>query len=201
MFTGIIETNGIIREVTSRGTNKTFIIQSSISGQLKVDQSVAHDGACLTVESVDGDQHSVTAIEETLQKTILDSWKIGTVVNLERCLQFQGRIDGHMVQGHVDGTATCIEKTDLEGSWLYRFRFDPVHAALLIEKGSITIQGISLTVFNLTHDTFSVAIIPYTYEHTNIRNIQPGDAVNLEFDLIGKYMQRFIQLQIPRQNG
>lgn len=190
MFTGIVEATGLIEEVLPAGTNRTLWLSSPITGELKVDQSVSHSGICLTVEAIKGDRYRVTAIAETLEKTNLGSWKAGDLVNLERCLSFQGRLDGHIVQGHVDATAVCIDKKDRNGSWEFRFRFPESFATLVIEKGSICLNGISLTIFDVTLDEFSVAIIPYTFEHTNIKNISSGSQVNLEFDMIGKYVQR-----------
>ena len=190
MFTGIIETKGRIEEVILSGTNKSFRISSPISHELKVDQSVSHNGVCLTVESINNDNHTLTAIAETLQKTNLDQWKVGDIVNVERCLIMNGRLDGHIVQGHVDATANCIDRQSLDGSWEFRFKFPVQFAPLVIEKGSICLNGISLTIFNVGVDEFSVAVIPYTFEHTNISSIYPGDKVNIEFDIIGKYIQR-----------
>ncbi|NII27516.1 riboflavin synthase [Pseudoflavitalea sp. X16] len=195
MFTGIIEATGRIEEISPAGTNLTLWLSSPITGELKVDQSVSHSGICLTVEAIKGDQYRVTAIAETLEKTNLGSWKTGDLVNLERCLSFQGRLDGHIVQGHVDATAECIDKKDRDGSWEFRFRFPPAFAALVIEKGSISLNGISLTIFGVTHDEFSVAIIPYTFEHTDIQRIIPGSRVNLEFDMIGKYVSRIFRVR------
>jgi len=194
MFTGIIEQKGIINDIIINGTNRSFQIESPLSHELKVDQSISHDGVCLTVEKVANNTHVVTAIEETLKKTNLETWKIGTVVNLERCLQFNGRIDGHIVQGHVDTTANCINVTERDGSWEYSFQFDKKFASLIIEKGSITINGTSLTCFNVMENEFTVAIIPYTYHHTNISYIQVGTIVNIEFDMIGKYVNRIQQV-------
>ena len=194
MFTGIIEQKGIIKDITISGTNRSFYVESSISPELKVDQSVSHDGVCLTVEQVGNNAHLVTAIEETLKKTNLSTWKIGTLINLERCLQFNGRIDGHIVQGHVDTTANCINVTERDGSWEYSFQFDKKFASLIIEKGSITINGTSLTCFNIKENEFTVAIIPYTYHHTNISYIEAGSIVNIEFDMIGKYVNRIQQV-------
>lgn len=194
MFTGIIEQKGIINDIIINGTNRSFQIDSPLSHELKVDQSISHDGVCLTVEKVANNIHVVTAIEETLKKTNLETWKIGTVVNLERCLQFNGRIDGHIVQGHVDTTANCINVTERDGSWEYSFQFDKKFAALIIEKGSITINGTSLTCFNVMENEFTVAIIPYTYHHTNISYLQVGTIVNIEFDMIGKYVNRIQQV-------
>ena len=195
MFTGIIETTGIVTDIISTGTNKTFWIASPISADLKVDQSVAHSGVCLTVEKVENGQHQLTAIEETLHKTNLNTWEIGTIVNMERCLAMNGRLDGHIVQGHVDAMATCLQVADKDGSWEYTFSFDSKFASLIIEKGSIAINGTSLTVFNVTGNTFTVAIIPYTYEHTNIHQVSVGSRVNIEFDIIGKYVARLYEVR------
>ena len=195
MFTGIIETTGIIKEVITAGTNKTFWIESPISKELTIDQSVAHSGVCLTVEEINNGTHRVTAIEETLKKTNLNQCKINAVINLERCLQMNGRLDGHIVQGHVDTIATCTNVLVKEGSWEYSFRFNSEFAGLVIEKGSASINGISLTIFNVLQDEFTVAIIPYTFNHTNIKFIQKGDEINIEFDMIGKYVSRFIHLK------
>lgn len=195
MFTGIIETTGVVKDIISSGTNKTFWIASSISNDLSIDQSVSHSGVCLTVEEVNKGLHRITAIEETLLKTNLNSWQINSVANLERCLQMNGRLDGHIVQGHVDTIATCVEVTVKEGSWEFTFQFDKKFAALVIEKGSIAVNGISLTLFNVLEEIFSVAIIPYTYQYTNMRYLKKGDRVNIEFDMIGKYVNRFMQLK------
>lgn len=195
MFTGIIEQMGTVREIVPAGTNKTFWIESPLSGELNVDQSVAHNGVCLTVEEASEGLHRVTAIAETLKKTDLDNWKKNTVVNLERCLSLSGCLDGHLVQGHVDTLATCTAVEDKNGSKEYQFSFDAAFAGLLIEKGSITVNGISLTLFDLSGNSFRVAIIPYTLEHTNIQFIKAGDLVNLEFDMVGKYVNRFMQLR------
>lgn len=194
MFTGIIESKGVIKQITEQNGNRTFFIESSLGPELKVDQSLAHNGVCLTVESIQGNVHQVTAIQETLHKTTLGDWKPGERVNLERSLQWNGRLDGHMVQGHVDSTGICSEVLNLEGSWQYRLSFPEKFAALVIEKGSISLDGISLTIFNVSATAFSVAIIPYTYEHTNIKELVPGKRINLEFDMMGKYVQRHFQL-------
>jgi riboflavin synthase len=194
MFTGIIETFGVIGDVIVSGTNKSFWIKSDISGELKIDQSVAHNGVCLTVDALQPGMHRVTAIDETLQKTHLGQWLPGTKVNIERCLLMGGRLDGHMVQGHVDTTGTCLGIEDKDGSWLMHFGFPESFAPLMIEKGSICLNGISLTAFGVTHNRFSVAIIPYTWEHTNMHALTPGDLVNLEFDMVGKYIMRSLQL-------
>lgn len=190
MFTGIIEATGHILEVTTQGTNKTFWIQSPLSHELKIDQSISHDGVCLTVEEIRDGAHRVTAIEETLEKTNLTSWATGRSVNLERCMIMNGRLDGHIVQGHVDATAVCVDRQDLDGSWEFRFAIPEQFAALIIEKGSISMNGTSLTIFNVTRTEFTVAIIPYTYHHTSISQVQTGSVVNIEFDMIGKYIQR-----------
>ena len=190
MFTGIIEETGVVEAIETNGTNITFTIRANLAPELKPDQSVSHSGVCLTVESVTDRTYRVTAIEETLKKTNLRFWQAGTVVNLERCLRFDGRLDGHIVQGHVDSIAECIEKKSQQGSWEFTFSFDSKFASLLIEKGSVSVNGISLTVFNVTGSTFTVAIIPYTFEHTNIQYINAGDKVNIEFDMIGKYVNR-----------
>lgn len=195
MFTGIIETTGTIQSIEQSGTNISFWVASSLANELKVDQSLSHNGVCLTVEAIENDLHRVTAIEETLEKTNLGALKIGSVVNLERCMQMNGRLDGHIVQGHVDSTAVCTEAITKDGSWEYRFEMDAAFASLIIEKGSITINGTSLTIFDLTNNSFKVAIIPYTYHHTNISNVQVGTVVNIEFDMIGKYVNRMAQLQ------
>jgi riboflavin synthase len=194
MFTGIIENIGTIEEVLVSGTNKTFWISSPLSREFKIDQSVSHNGVCLTVEEIQGNRHRVTAIAETLQKSNLDHWKTGDLVNIERCMLMNGRLDGHIVQGHVDTTAICIDRKQLNGSWEFRFRFPEQFGALVIEKGSISMNGISLTIFNVTENEFSVAIIPYTFEHTNIKSIAAQSVVNLEFDMVGKYINRIHQL-------
>ncbi len=195
MFTGIIETTGIIKDIFSSGTNKTFWVQSALAHQLTIDQSVAHNGVCLTVEEVKDGLYRITAIEETLLKTNLTGWKINTVVNIERCMQMNGRIDGHIVQGHVDTVATCIENIAKDGSWEYKFEFDKKFGALIIEKGSIALNGISLTIFNVKENGFTVAIIPYTYHHTNMQYLKQGDKINIEFDMVGKYVSRIMELK------
>ncbi|MGB3005760.1 MAG: riboflavin synthase [Chitinophagaceae bacterium] len=195
MFTGIIETMGIVKEVISNGSNKTFWIESPISSLLKVDQSVSHSGVCLTVEEKNANSHRITAIDETIQKTNLGSWKEGTLVNLEQCLQMNGRLDGHIVQGHVDAVGKCIKRKEKEGSWEFEFQFPGKFAELIIEKGSISLNGISLTAFNVKKKSFTVAIIPYTYEHTNIHQVMGGNTINLEFDILGKYLLRRLSLK------
>jgi riboflavin synthase len=192
MFTGIIEAVGIISSISKEGTNNTFRISSSLSQELHIDQSLSHDGVCLTVESVQGSSYQVTAIAETLSKTCLSHWKSGSRVNLERCLQLNGRLDGHMVQGHVDTTAICLDRQDQEGSWVFSFEFPESFRNLIIEKGSVAVNGISLTCFEVTENAFSVAVIPYTFENTNISELVRGSVVNIEFDLIGKYVERMM---------
>ena len=194
MFTGIIETLGTIAAVRQQGGNVHFTVQSDLAPELRIDQSVAHDGACLTVVAVDGaaGTHTVTAIAETLQKTNLGTWAAGRQVNLERCLAANGRFDGHIVQGHVDLTATCVSVEDQDGSWRYRFRHAPGPGRVTVEKGSICINGTSLTCFDSTDEGFAVAIIPYTYEHTTFQHLRPGDVVNLEFDIVGKYVAKLL---------
>jgi riboflavin synthase len=195
MFTGIIETIGLVKEVISSGSNKTFWIESPLSGEFKVDQSISHSGVCLTVEEIKDNLHRITAIDETLQKTNLNYWQAGTIVNIERCLSLNSRIDGHFVQGHVDTTGFCKKRNEKQGSWEFEFKFPEKFAELIVEKGSICVNGISLTAFNIKKKSFTVAIIPFTFEHTNIKEVKPGDAVNLEFDIIGKYILRRITIE------
>ncbi|MGX5819467.1 riboflavin synthase [Chitinophaga lutea] len=190
MFTGIIETMGTVASAAQEGGNLVITIQSPLSSELKVDQSVSHNGVCLTVTAVEADRYTTVAVAETLEKTTLGALKPGQEVNLERAMIFNSRIDGHIVQGHVDGTGRCLSVEELDGSWLYRFGFSSDFAGLIVEKGSICLHGISLTVFDITDEAFSVAIIPYTHAHTNIQYIRPGDRVNLEFDILGKYVAR-----------
>lgn len=193
MFTGIIETLGTVSGMAKEGTNVRFEISSPITSELKVDQSISHNGVCLTVVSVEGNTYSVTAIDETLKKTNLKSWAIGKKVNLERCMPANGRFDGHIVQGHVDQVGRIEQISEQDGSWIFDFSFDPNTGNVTVEKGSITVNGTSLTCFNSKNGKFSVAIIPYTYENTNFHELQVGDEVNLEFDIIGKYIQRIIR--------
>jgi riboflavin synthase len=195
MFTGIIETTGKVESIITKGTNKSFWISAPISHELKIDQSVSHDGVCLTVEEVTANMHCVTAIEETLEKSNLSEWKEGMLINLERCMQMNARLDGHIVQGHVDTTAICIDHKDMNGSWEFTFQFPESFASLVIEKGSISLNGTSLTIFNVTNNTFTVAIIPYTYNHTSIQHVKINSKVNIEFDMIGKYINRIISLK------
>ena len=191
MFTGIIEARGIVNEVKRQGGNTSFLIASPISSQMKADQSVSHDGVCLTVTGIEDNSHWVTAVNETLIRSNLGSLKRGDEVNLERSMQANGRFDGHMVQGHVDGVGLCKSIVDKNGSWLFEFSHRS-SGNLVVEKGSIAVNGVSLTCFNVTGSSFTVSVIPYTYEHTNLRNLKPGDAVNLEFDLIGKYVKKLL---------
>jgi len=193
MFTGIIEAVGTITNSELQGGNVTLTIKSPISDELKIDQSVAHNGVCLTVIAVNSGTHIVTAIDETLQKTTLGTWREGTQVNLERCTQLGARLDGHIVQGHVDQTGECIGLKEQEGSWLYTFRYIPSRQNIVVEKGSICVNGTSLTAFDTEGDTFTVAIIPYTYEHTTIRAVKLGSRVNLEFDIVGKYVAKMTE--------
>lgn len=195
MFTGIIETLGTIKELRKDNDNLHISVSAAITPELKIDQSVSHNGVCLTVVNIKGDTYTVTAIKETLNKTNLGYWKEGDLVNLERGMKLGDRLDGHIVQGHVDQTGICKEVKEANGSWYYTFEYDTNLNNITIEKGSITVNGVSLTVVNSKTDEFSVAIIPYTYEHTNFKNIKEGSIVNLEFDVIGKYVTRLQQLQ------
>ncbi|MFY8112240.1 MAG: riboflavin synthase [Flavobacterium sp.] len=190
MFTGIIETLGIVTEIKKEQNNLHLSLSSDITPELKIDQSVAHNGICLTVVAINGTQYTVTAISETINKTNIGSWSINDKINLERAMKLGDRLDGHIVQGHVDQTATCVEAYETNGSWYYTFEYDPNRSNITIEKGSITVNGVSLTVVNSEKNKFSVAIIPYTYEHTNFHNFKVGTIVNLEFDVIGKYVAR-----------
>jgi riboflavin synthase len=194
MFTGIIEDLGVISNIEKKETNITFTINSLISKDLKIDQSVAHNGVCLTVVAQNENMHQVTAINETLLKTNLQDWQVGQYVNLERAMILGARLDGHLVQGHVDAIGTCIDYKEADGSWLYTFLFDKKFASLVIEKGSICINGTSLTCFNISDTTLQVAIIPYTFEHTIFKYLQVNDIINIEFDILGKYLQRSMAL-------
>jgi riboflavin synthase len=188
MFTGIIESIGEVIAIQKDKENVHFTIKSPISNELKVDQSVAHNGACLTVTHCGDGIHKVTAIKETILKTNLGDWQVGDLVNLERCMKADGRFDGHMVYGHVDGLGKCIRKKDQEGSTLFEFAFASEFDNYLVEKGSICLNGISLTIFDVGKGRFSVAIIPYTIEHTNLQKLEVNGVVNLEFDILGKYL-------------
>ena len=191
MFTGIIEEIGSVKAISREAGNIHFTIAAKITKELKVDQSVAHNGCCLTVVAIHDECYQVTAIQETLDKTNLNHWEIGTEVNLERCLVMNGRLDGHIVQGHVDTVATCTHYEEQNGSWKYTFQYKDEQ--LTVEKGSITINGTSLTVVDSQEKGFSVCIIPYTFENTNFKNLKTGDIVNLEFDIIGKYVAKWMQ--------
>lgn len=192
MFTGIIESVGTLSRIVEEGTNKHFLFESEISAELKVDQSVSHNGVCLTVTKVNGKQHWVTAIDETLQKSNLEMLQIGDIVNLERCMLANGRFDGHIVQGHVDQVGVCKSVQEVGGSWLFDFEYDSNLGNVTVEKGSISINGVSLTCFNSAKNSFRVAIIPYTFEHTSFHQLKTGQLVNLEFDILGKYIKRLL---------
>ena len=191
MFTGIIESLGKVTNVKVDRGNIDFTIESEISNELKIDQSVSHNGVCLTVTETTNNTHTVTAVNETLEKSSLGSFSVDDLINLERAMKLGERLDGHLVQGHVDGVAKCIGISVNDGSWIYKFEFDIKNEMLLIEKGSICINGVSLTVFDIAANTFKVTIIPYTYENTQFKKLKKGDIVNIEFDMIGKYLARF----------
>ena len=193
MFTGIVEDIGIVQKIEKENENVHFTLSCSFTNELKIDQSVAHNGCCLTVVHIDGNQYTVTAIQETMVKTNLGDWKEGTKVNLERCMTLGGRLDGHIVQGHVDSTATCVEVEDQGGSWKYTFEYSGDDVT--VEKGSVTVNGTSLTVVDSEDTRFSVCIIPFTYEHTNFHTLKVGDRINLEFDILGKYVSKLLQKQ------
>lgn len=195
MFTGIVETLGVITKIEKEQENLNLSLTSTITNELKIDQSVSHNGICLTVTAIEGDQYSVTAIKETIEKTNIGLWKASDVVNLERAMRLGDRLDGHLVQGHVDQTAVCTQIESAQGSTYFRFEYDKSFGNITIEKGSITVNGVSLTVVNSGANSFSVAIIPYTFGHTNFKNIKVGDLVNLEFDVIGKYITRLALLK------
>lgn len=190
MFTGIIETMGTLTRIEREGGNVHYSLSSKITHELKIDQSMAHNGVCLTVVAIDGDQYTVTAIQETLDKTALKQWAVGDKINLERAMRLGDRLDGHLVQGHVDEVASCISVEDQDGSWLYRFAYSEDSKNMTIEKGSICVNGTSLTVVGSEPNSFGVAIIPYTYEHTVFHQLQKGDLVNIEFDMVGKYIAK-----------
>lgn len=201
MFTGIIEALGVVQKIEKDRSNIHFTITSPISGELKVDQSVSHNGVCLTVVKTgelphepNAAFHVVTAVEETLRRTNLGAWQAGALVNLERSMSLAGRLDGHIVQGHVDAVATCVEVLETGGSWRFTFRYQPSPEHILVDKGSISVNGVSLTVVEPRDDLFSVAIIPYTWENTNFKTLAAGDQVNIEFDIIGKYISRYLAL-------
>jgi riboflavin synthase len=194
MFTGIVEFTGKILSAENHHSNKTFWIESDISSQLHIDESLSHNGVCLTVEEIRNNSHRVTTIKETIEKTTIKKWSASGMVNLERSMLMNGRLDGHIVQGHVDCTAKCIEKKELNGSWEFTFKIKEKFAPLIIEKGSICIDGVSLTAFNVRRQKFTVAIIPYTFANTNFSQMQKGMEVNVEFDVLGKYVQRIINI-------
>ncbi|BAO54803.1 riboflavin synthase [Nonlabens marinus] len=194
MFTGIIESTAKVVNLQKDLSNIHITLQNTLASELKIDQSVSHNGVCLTVVTIKGDEYTVTAIQETLDKTNLSEWKVGDLINMERAMKMNARLDGHIVQGHVDQVATCVEVIEKEGSWEYTFEYDPSLQNVTIEKGSICINGVSLTVVNSNTNSFSVAIIPYTFEHTNFKNLKKGHVVNLEFDVIGKYVKRLMSL-------
>ena len=194
MFTGIIETLGIIKEIRKEQGNLHITVASDITQELKIDQSVAHNGICLTVVKINQNEYTVTAIQETIDKTAIGTWQVGDTINLERAMKLGDRLDGHIVQGHVDQTGTCMGITDANGSWVFTFAYDPALSNITIEKGSITVNGTSLTVVNSGVQSFSVAIIPFTYEHTNFHTYKVGTQINLEFDVIGKYVARLTAL-------
>ena len=190
MFTGIIESRGVVKSINSNKSNIDLTIVSDLVDELKVDQSISHNGVCLTVVNIDKDAYTVTAIKETLEKTNLEELKLGDQVNLERCLKVGDRLDGHFVQGHVDQIATCTNVVNENGSWVFTFEYSPLNNNITIEKGSITVNGVSLTVINSKESKFSVAIIPYTFANTNFNTFKSGTLVNLEFDVFGKYITK-----------
>ncbi|MFD1161380.1 MULTISPECIES: riboflavin synthase [Hwangdonia] len=196
MFTGIIEDVGVVTHLKKELNNLHISVQSAITSELKIDQSVAHNGVCLTVVEINDDVYTVTAIKETLDKSNLETLKINDKVNLERAMKLGDRLDGHIVQGHVDQTAVCTDIKEEKGSWVFTFNYDATLNNITIEKGSITINGTSLTVVNSKKDSFSVAIIPYTYEHTNFNTLKIGTVVNLEFDVLGKYVTKLLELNL-----
>lgn len=193
MFTGIIETMGTIQDVSAERSNRRFTIASPLSHELKIDQSVSHNGVCLTVVDLSPDSHTVVAVDETLTKSNLGVLRAGDKLNIERCMLNNGRFDGHIVQGHVDQVGIVKSIHEAEGSWLFTFEYDPSKGNVTVEKGSIAVNGVSLTCFNSMTDRFTIAVIPYTFEHTNFHLLKPGDTVNLEFDIIGKYVKRLLQ--------
>lgn len=197
MFTGIVETTGIVSRIEAAGANKTFTVESRLAPELRIDQSLSHDGVCLTVVETGASTHKVTAIEETLSKSTLGSLKTGDLVNLERCMPANGRFDGHIVQGHVDQLGKCVHREERDGSWIFDFEYDPSKGNITVEKGSICVNGVSLTCFNSREGKFRVAIIPYTFEFTNFRTVEVGGDVNLEFDILGKYIQRVLKGYSP----
>lgn len=200
MFTGIIETLGEITKIEQEGTNFHFTIKSPISAQLKIDQSIAHNGVCLTVIAKDEESHTVTAIEETMLKTNLGALHVGETVNLERAMVSGGRLDGHIVQGHVDATGTCVEIKPVDGSWYFTFEYTPTKDHLVVDKGSICVNGTSLTVVSPVENRFSIALIPYTFENTTFGTMKPGDRINLEFDILGKYIAKYAEIYMGQKS-
>ncbi|MGH1334759.1 MAG: riboflavin synthase [Aureispira sp.] len=200
MFTGIIKELGVVKGIEQDGSNVHIKIQATMAQALNIDESVAHNGVCLTIVAIEEDVYTVTAIEETMLKTNLGDWKVGSAVNLERAMVYNARLDGHIVQGHVDTTGTCTAIKEVEGSWYFSFEYAPNEQHLLVDKGSICINGTSLTVVDPTDCTFSVAIIPYTYENTVFRDLKEGDKVNLEFDILGKYIAKYAKLYAGKSN-
>ncbi|HET7360563.1 MAG TPA: riboflavin synthase [Salinimicrobium sp.] len=196
MFTGIIEEIGEVFALENKGSNLDITVKAEMAPQLKIDQSVSHNGVCLTVVDVENTQYTITAIKETLEKTNLKELKVGDFINLERGMKLGDRLDGHIVQGHIDQTAVCTKMEEKNGSWEFVFQYDPKQQNITIEKGSITINGVSLTVVNSKKDEFSVAVIPYTYKYTTFQNLHAGDIVNLEFDVIGKYVKRLTEVGV-----
>lgn len=192
MFTGIIEQLGTVKKIVTEGTNVHFTIEADLAQEVQIDQSVAHNGVCLTVVEIEGNKYVVTAIEETLQRSNIGHLQEGSRVNLERAMMANARLDGHIVQGHVDATATCVAVKEVDGSWYYQFQYTPTREHIVVDKGSICINGVSLTVVDPVEDKFSVAIIPYTHAHTNFQDLKAGDTVNLEFDIIGKYIAQYM---------
>ena len=201
MFAGIIEAIGIVKSLEREGTNLNLTIQSGLTGELHIDQSIAHNGVCLTVVEISDDSYIVTAVQETLEKSNLGDLSVGDIVNLERCIKPDSRIDGHYVQGHVDSVGRCLKVEELDGSWYYTFSFPDSYAHLIVDKGSIAINGVSLTVIDPSLNAFKVTIIPYTYENTNFQSIEEGDAINLEFDILGKYVSRSMEVFNARSLG
>ncbi|HXR83927.1 MAG TPA: riboflavin synthase [Hanamia sp.] len=193
MFTGIVEDMGEIQDVSILGSNRIFYIKSNLTPELHIDESLCHNGVCLTIEEIKNEIYRVSAIEETLKKTNAASWKLKDIINLERAMKINDRLDGHIVQGHVDTTGKCISKINKDGSVEFTFQFDTRFATLIIEKGSICVNGVSLTVFNVTEENFTIAIIPYTFSHTNFQSLEENGLVNLEFDVLGKYVQRMMK--------
>ena len=193
MFTGIVEARGKVVDIISEGTNKHFVIEADLAKDAYIDQSIAHNGVCLTVVKIENNQYTVTAIDETLKLSNLGNLEAGAIINLERCMLPTTRMDGHMVQGHVDTTGTCLQVDTIDGSWYYTFQMPKEFIDLVVSKGSICVNGVSLTVVEPKGDTFKVAIIPYTYEHTNFKELHAGSTINLEFDIIGKYVQQYMK--------